>query len=1139
MPKRLNADTYFNMIKENHKKYLEHNMVTHLEAAGGEHLGFIEKYTENLAFYHHKKTRYLNNATQQLSTSAKIGHGALAALIGAGAGGVAFLATNNNLSPIAFLNPLAGAGSLIAGTFSAALGVGVTALAYKAWQASAENPAGVNLAEFESMMQSAGFTNEKYAQLSEELVRLFHFRECVLLGLADNSGTNMRAEFKKDYPADYTDETLNAAIEVYFLAQLNKLFNNAFRDIYQIHEQEIQDDKNEHPVLSWIKRYFNNPQERQKFTQKMQIEFMEQCLGFLEKEMLEPSFFAKYPYATASIGGLIAGAAVLGLATLIIGGPITLGIASIALVVACLTAVPIYFSINNIESLKFARSAENRSAIKSTIENISKEVERLKSLVQKVVETSPEDITQAGKFKSQGAEKGWVDYILNRNTEVAMGAATAWVRDYASRYRHSKAIEIDLQKEQKDIINQAVDQTSSLQDALKLVQSSANADNIPRLRDYIVNTRAYLSKLDNQEFIKNFGLVEKIKQQVLEIVAVVPAGGYIPQDLVTFYTSPIAEGGLGGLAQDLSQVNKLAPVVDEAVAPDKKHPYSLMLVAAQRFDDALHKIEKESIFLGDAQYRAMLGLPIESGSERMENKISSANIEEYLNSSFNFLYSLNKSSKVDSANNLDTPFNNSNEFILYRTLLIKQLANLYDSNNLGVDSEVRSKIEKFVEKKLLLNAKIVLDNALNQMLFIEPDQDGPRINSPLEVPLSVEHLGYVADVIRVDLAYASKPMTPSMFIELEASSFLVSKAQKTIFSHHNSSHELRVAHNPKYAELIKQTIETTHEFVSAMSENNGLVKSGALSSYLHGVLREVQTLKGQISNYEQLDSKSFRLPFEPFIQAKVLLQEYENELNIMLNKVPVNLLNSFLNISEFGKNSIDLSVLLNDFEPLQDSINDLNSWVSVSIDASENVPALVENNVAEESSENPPVQNLADSDLSLSMSEFIDIGDNLVDAPIATSAENSAEEEPTEHPNVPNLAESDLNSSSWVMMERSVALTKETAESTQSSVKNALDNFIASLGAYIEGVTREPNSYGNFFGGYSKSAKLRSATLLNDALKALREGHSVDTAFLANGIYSNGRLKDCIHENLEQLGCDSLGNLFELHAPHQAVVSPH
>ncbi|WP_133135497.1 hypothetical protein [Legionella rowbothamii] len=1099
MPKRLYADTYFTMIKENHKKYLEHNMVSHLEAAGGGNPELIEKYTENLAFYHGKKKRYLDEAIQQLSTSAKIGHGALAALIGAGTGGLAYLAMNNNFSPIAFLNPLAGASTLIAGAFSAALGVGVTTLAYKTWQASVENQPGVDLADFQRMMNDAGFTNEQYAQLSEELVRLFHFRECVLLGLADNGGVNMRVEFKKEYPADYTDEALNAAIEVYFLTQLNKLFNNAFQDIYQIHEQEIQEDKNENPILRWIKSYFQNPQERHKFTQQMQIEFMEQCLNYLSKEMSEPSFFAKYPSAVASIGGLIAGAAVLGLAMVIIGGPITLGIASIALVVACLTAVPIYFSINNIDSLKFTRSAENRSAIKNTIENISKEVERLNRLIQEVVETRPEDIAQAGKFKAQGSEKGWVDYILNRNTEVAMGAGTAWVRDYASRYRHSKAIEIDLQNEQKDIINKAVDQTSTLQDALKQVQSSERAERIPaKLRDYIVNTKAYLSKADNQEFIKSFGLVAKIKQQVLEVVAIVPAGGYIPPDLIVFYTSPIEEGGLGGLAQDLSQVGKMASVVEDDVAPDKNHPYSLMLAAAQRFDDALHKMEKEFILLGDTQYRAMLGLPIESQSERVENKITSANIEDYLNTSFDFLYSLNKSSKIDPSANLDTPFNNSNEFILYRTLLIKQLANLYDWNS-QVDIEIRSKIEKFVQKKLQLDPKTVLDNALSQMLFIESNKGGPRIENPLNVSLSVAQLGYVADAIRVDLAYASKPITPKMLIELEASSFLSSKAKKTIFSHNNSSDELRVMRNPKYAELIKQTIETTHEFISAMSENNGLVKSGALTSYLYSVLREVQALKVQISTYEQLQLKSGREPFEPFIHAKALLQEYENELNVILfNKPPVNMLNSFLNLSEFGKNSIDLSSLVNDFDFLEGSL------------------AL---------SKDTPKQ----SDKGLSSTWVsIEITDNLQEALLPPSMETNIAMELSEKVNVQTLDTNGLSSSEWVIMSNSVVLPKEATDGVEVSSEKQLDNFIASLGAYIEAVASEQdNHYTSFFAGYSKGAKIKSANRLHTALNDLREGNFVDTTFLADKIYTDGRLNDCIQNNLKQLGCPSLNHLFE------------
>ena len=173
-----------------------------------------------------------------------------------------------------------------------------------------------------------------------------------------------------------------------------------------------------------------------------------------------------------------------------------------------------------------------------------------------------------------------------------------------------------------------------------------------------------------------FELVEKIKQQVLEIVAAVPQGTRqttLPKELVDFYTRPVTAGGLGGLVQDLEQVRSLAPIVAPQQIVDELHPYYQMLVTAQRFNYALSQDpNKASIFIGDADYRAMLGLRIDSPSERVEAKINAGNIQSYLNHSLDFLYSLNKPLQIDDSTNLDTPFVNTKEFVLYRTLLIKQ-----------------------------------------------------------------------------------------------------------------------------------------------------------------------------------------------------------------------------------------------------------------------------------------------------------------------------------------------------------------------------------------------------------------------------------------------------------------------------------
>lgn len=896
MPPRRTTEDYFRIIKENHKKYLDEHMVTHLEISGGiKQAQLVEKYADKIKLYRATKERYLNHAVQQVSLASKVGHGALAALLGIGVGGLAYYAQKDSAISEA-LNPLSGAKNIAAGAFSAVIGAGVSYLAYQAWLKSAKHAATDDFAQFQEAMKKAGFTDEKYAQLSAELVKLFHFRECVLLGLKDGSGTNIREEFKKKYSPDdepFDDKALNIAIEAYFLEQLNHLFDHAFKDIYVIHDHEIQAEEAQNPILTWLKSFFEKPEERQKFTQQLQIQFMEQCLNYLEAEMAEPSFIAKHPYATASITGLAAGLVVLTVAATVLGGPVTLGIITIALITTAITAAATYWAVNHVDALHYKRSKENRNAIHQTIEHVTTECTRLERLIKQVVETTPEDIKQLERYREHPEGGSFLDHFkrFGSHEEVATGAGKAWIREHASRYRHSKAIEIDLSAQHKQLIEKGEAQTAAMQGYLKTMMNSDRVIAMPEpLQRYIDDTKAYLINPEHHDFINKFELVEKIRQQVLDIVAAIPSNApqSLPQPLIDFYTLPVEKGGLGGLASDLQQVRVLAPILpDSMIASAKEHPYYPLLVSAQRLNFALSRDDNRAfILMGDAGYREMLGLPATVPGDRIENTLHAGNIRQYLQASFNFLYSLNQTGATDTVDSLDKPFENSKEFNLYRMLLIKQLACLADPNNLRIDEAIRREIYKFAQERLQIDPTVVFDDVLNQSLFIQREAGGPSIQDPLMFERSVADLECVAEAIRVDMAYASTSMTPRLLIAMEAKDFLIQMGdtEKTIFCYGNSKAVLIPEVSESYVERIRNTIATTRAFIVDMANRDVLIKSNALKSYLRDSMQEIAQLHQAIISLDQMLGNASKFNSPELSAASELLKQYQEELNLQLQE---------------------------------------------------------------------------------------------------------------------------------------------------------------------------------------------------------------------------------------------------------------
>ncbi|KTD23355.1 ATPase involved in DNA repair [Legionella lansingensis] len=842
----LSAETCLDKIAANHEAYLKKNMVTHLELlAASDQVKTVQEYTGEMGAYHKQKEAYLKSAIQPVSLASKLGFGALAALLGAGAAGLSVFAAKKS-SVLDKINPLSGIKDATTGVFGALVGAGVGYAAYQAWLAATKNKADdTSYALFQKEMEKAGFTDAKYKELSDEIVKLFHFRECVLLGIKDSAGTNMRDEFKRKLGGNVDDATLNTAIEVYFLDQLSQSFNRIFGEIYTIHDQEIKKAQAEQgTILGWIKGYFEKAEDRQRFTQQMQVAFMENCLLYLSAQMNEPGFLAKYPAVTASVGGLIAGVIAGGVAVAIIGGPVTLSIVAIALVFTAITAVTTYLIVTNIDYLSLKRGKDNREAIQEAIDLVCDEKQRLEFLIESVTETTDEDVKQLEKFGKEGdtpfaAYLGW-----GEEKSIALGTGMGWIREHASRYRHSKLVKVGLEGQHKDLVEKADKQTQKLQAIL--VSNMAWSVTHPELKKFIQDTREYLNNRDNQTFIDNFDLKKKIKEQILQIVSAVPltSDRKLPKELVDFYIKD-----LGGSLQDLEDIRKFAPVV----AGDKlAQSLTLKTItdAAISLDNKLSttNAKRAQILRGDNTYRDMLGLPKSSEAESDEAKINQQNIDRYLNNSYEFLIRL-LNDKQDGTG-LEAEFRHSDEFMIYSTLLIKQLAHLADPNNHHVNPVVRRKIREFTKNTLGVDPDVVFNNVLAHSLMQEEASE-----ETIEVAngrrCHVNHLYHIADAIAVGIAHNFKKMTPMSLIERELFSFAREHKGETKLFYGESLKELQPNLQDDYHVTVENALNLTKELMAQIGTQPLLINAGVGRIYIQGCIEEISTLVRQIDAFKE------------------------------------------------------------------------------------------------------------------------------------------------------------------------------------------------------------------------------------------------------------------------------------------------
>ncbi|HAU1682506.1 TPA: hypothetical protein JBJ33_00455 [Legionella pneumophila] len=749
--------------------------------------------------------------------------------------------------------------------FSLALGKSITDLLFDYFNneflGAPENVQKEFNENLEKQTELSNLIKKECERISIEIIKLFHFREMLLLGKISKSPIepNSREEFiAKAKIANQSGESIHLAIEIYFARELSRIFNSGFKSLYQVHDVEIQSE-HQSPLVKWINQMSESEQVRLAFTQEIQLKFMLLARDFLLEKMNQKGILARYPIIFSLFAGVIIAPIVAVTMSIISGGTFIWAIAALAVLVFALSCIATHLLINKLSVLTYQRSSDNRAHIQQSIDMINGEFLRLKkeSLLKK--ETTSEVIENTRDFEKINQNF----HLVTIGKKVARGSVSGWLREYASRYRHSKAIEIDLGDEYKELITQSRIQTQEL-------IHSINKKKPKLLIKWIHDTMTYLRDEKNQSVIEEFELIPKIKEQVLEIVCQL---NYIPPMLLQFYSNSREKGGLGGNESDFSHIKRLTPID----APDKpKHnPYHYLC------DTALNLFKKHEplytstcIFLGDPEYRQMLGIARRDAGE----PVTAENINRYLDNSYAFLLSL--CHKIKPGLGLD-PLQQSahvtDEFVLYRMLLLKQLAAISESDSKEISNEIKFKIRLFIQKYFNQDTKVIFDDLENQMFLLNKEAPNSRIykNSDHFEVIDTE-LDNIFQAITLDMAYNSNNFRFIDILDYFINKFIKEHDSQsaTVFAYGKAEQEINPQGTKYYLKTLAEYCKNTAEFLKSAQTNRTLTATNLLDCYRYNISLQVcRTQIRIICSIKEINK--LRVTNETTEQIAILLKSFQ------------------------------------------------------------------------------------------------------------------------------------------------------------------------------------------------------------------------------------------------------------------------
>ena len=348
----------------------------------------------------------------------------------------------------------------------------------------------------------------------------------------------------------------------------------------------------------------------------------------------------------------------------------------------------------------------------------------------------------------------------------------------------------------------------------------------------------------------------------------------LPQVLRDFYLESARNGGLSGLASDLAQCHNLARILGNEPAPSP-HPYERLLNTAFNLSHRLNaSVDSEFILKGDSSYRMMLGL-FTDDAEEIELQLSPSTIDRYLHASLSFLCLLND---YGNHRSWDAPFENNDAYLVYRMLLVKQLANLADANNRQVDSFIKLKIREFAKNLLNYNPDQAFYDASTQAMLKGCNQDRGSLIDPLGSSHHIRDLADIADAIRVDIAHEAEPLSSKQLIDHKAQEFLLSNNTQRILAYNSLT--LGAENSAACARVIQEMLKTTQTFISRINHVDLLKETNTLALYSIQIATEKRRILEQIERISQVQPIH---PLHPDLaQARQDLADFILDLNASL-----------------------------------------------------------------------------------------------------------------------------------------------------------------------------------------------------------------------------------------------------------------
>lgn len=859
-------EQYHRNITQAHKEYLEKYMKVSLAPTSQlqtlQLIEAIRNFTSDPL-----KQDFFNEQIRSPSLLEKMKYGALAVLSGAAVG----VASNTVANQVP---AFAGAPTGVQSTLAILLGSAVTTGVYKYLVSTAEGEAVQSKEQLQIALEQEGLTNSLFKELSEDIAKLFYIRDALVLGAPDRLGKNLRDSFiKSNSLTEFSAHDINQAIETFFLMELSDTLNKSFDKIEQLKQAEIEDRQQWSEAKKFFYSLIEDPKKRSIFIQQMQITFMKKTAELLAAQIALKET-DKYTVGIIGLmGGLITGAITAGLIIPFSGVTATaIGVSILATAIGtAVTTLTTYYFAEHIEYLqKPKRSLEDIERLENSYEKIEQQINSLKNRIQKVKETTEQDLKSVNMFRREAEaadgmiSKLWRYFTSQKSQQMkpAIGSANAWLREHAARYRQSFLVEVDLKAQHKQLFEMAEQQTQSIIKAIK--DRGANGqikqESIQIIIKFISDTTAYFSNEANQEFISNFNLKEKIKDQILDIVSALGAKDNYPDELKHFYINE-----LGGSEFQLKQAKLIAQQDDISCLPLEGHP----LYNLRKVSDTLQtklKAASKPILFGDRTYHKFMAY-----NNIANESININNIDDLLENSFQFLLSLNyyQTSGFNKEN-----FYQQSVCTLYRTLLYKQLADLSDPNNHDVSPKIKQKIIEFISQRTNKTQQAIKDEFNNiqcQKFLISSIITNSNVRSFTGNGISKQHmyaLEQIASAIRLNLVVAGDPISCNRVVEFEKLKF--AKGKNINFLNEKSFESALSSENSysQYKVLLKNHMDFIEHFRTIEYLNN----TNAYQVFLIDALNFFETEKKKIMQYlEGLKSS------HPKIGLAKELQKYLDE----------------------------------------------------------------------------------------------------------------------------------------------------------------------------------------------------------------------------------------------------------------------